>query len=222
MDKDCGCRAAVFAGMSVSYKRVLWIVITINAAMFLVEMVAGVHGQSVALQADALDFLADSVTYAISLYVISKPPAWRSWAALLKALSLGLVGLWVLAWAIYNMIYMGQPVALVMTWVGAMALLANIVCALLLFRFRAGDANVRSVWICSRNDAIGNLAVIAAAGAVWLSGSSWPDLIVAVMMAALFLRGAAEISVHSWRELAKPPVPTAAGEGGQAVPSSDR
>jgi Co/Zn/Cd efflux system component len=219
MTDSCGCGNAVFAGMSAPYKRVLGIVIAINATMFFVETAAGVQGQSMALQADALDFLGDTATYALSLYVISKPAVWRARAALLKAISLGALGFWILGWAIYNMIDMGQPSAVVMTWVGALALAANIVSAGLLFRYRDGDANVRSVWICSRNDAIGNLAVIVAAGAVWVFSSAWPDVIAGALIACLFLRGAVQITLQSWRELNPPVAVTVSDAADPKVPS---
>ena len=198
----CGCdQGAVFDGMSAANRRVLWTVILINAAMFALEMVAGLRAGSLALQADALDFLGDSATYAVSLFVLAKPPLWRARAALFKSLSLAAIGVWVLVSSIYHMLFIGQPEPLVMTWVAALALTANVISALLLFRFREGDANVRSVWICSRNDAVGNVAVVAAAGAVWLTGSGWPDVIVAVATAGLFLRGAAVIAGQSRAEM---------------------
>ena len=202
MNVTCGCdEGTVFDGMSAAYRRVLWTVILINFAMFAVEMVAGVYADSLALQADALDFLGDSVTYAISWFVLAKPPLWRARAALFKSLSLGAVGVWVFGSSLYHMLFIGQPEPFLMTWVAALALTANVISALLLFRFREGDANVRSVWICSRNDAIGNVAVVGAAGAVWLTGSGWPDVIVAAALAGLFLRGAVVIAVQGRAEI---------------------
>lgn len=190
-----------FEGASAAYRRVLWLVIAMNAAMFAVETGAGALAGSVALQADALDFLGDSVTYAISLYVIGKPLRWRASAAMIKGISLGAFGLAVLALSIYRTVFTDMPEPLTMGAVGALALAVNVASALLLFRFRNGDANVRSVWLCSRNDAIGNVAVIGAAGLVAWTASPWPDLIVAAAMAALFVRGAVSICRHARSEL---------------------
>ena len=179
-----------FDGTSNAYRRALWWVIIINATMFIVEICAGITAKSQALQADALDFLGDTFTYSISLLVIGQALVWRTRAALLKGISLLLMGLWVLGSTLYQVLILGTPQALVMGSVGILALIANLICVLILFRFRNGDANVRSVWLCSRNDAINNVAVIIAAGAVWLSASAWPDLLVALVMASLFLHSA--------------------------------
>ena len=184
----CGCGNDLkFDGLSDSYKRVLWAVIAINAAMFLVEMSAGMLSGSQALKADALDFLGDTATYAISLFVIGMPLIWRTRAALFKGVSLGGMGLWVLGSTVYQVLILGVPRAEVMGMIGFLAFIANLVSVLLLLKYRDGDANVRSVWLCSRNDAIGNLAVIVAAGGVWTTSTAWPDLIVAAIMASLFL-----------------------------------
>jgi Co/Zn/Cd efflux system component len=183
----CHCEDTKFDGLSSAYRRVLWAVIAINGAMFAVEMSAGVLSGSQALKADALDFLGDTVTYGVSLAVIGMPLVWRSRAALLKGFSLGAMGLWVLASTAHQVLVLGLPRAEVMGAVGFLALAANLSSVLLLLRYRDGDANVRSVWLCSRNDAIGNLAVVLAAGGVWTTSTPWPDLIVAGIMATLFL-----------------------------------
>ena len=185
--------AEVFDGMSDSYRRALWAVIIINGGMFLVEMSAGITARSQALQADALDFFGDSATYALSLFMIGQPLMWRARAALFKGISLALMGLWVLGSTFYNVLVMGVPTAAVMGVVGFMALLANLASVVLLLKYRDGDANVRSVWLCSRNDAIGNVAVLIAAGFVWQTQTGWPDLIVAGIMASLFLYSAFQI-----------------------------
>ncbi len=190
-----------FEGESRAYRRVLWMVIAINGSMFVVEMLAGVTSHSKALQADALDFIGDTATYAISLYVIGQALKVRATAAMIKGLALAVLGLWVLASTIYRVFYLGVPDAATMGIVGAMAFVANAVSALLLLRFRDGDANVRSVWLCSRNDAIGNLAVILAASGVWSLSSGWPDLAVAGIMASLFLHSATRILRQAWGEL---------------------
>lgn len=210
MSAHCCSHQPRFEGVSPAYRRVLWAVIAINAVMFLVEVTAGVAAGSQALKADALDFLGDTATYALSLYVIGRPLLWRSRAALLKGASLAAFGVWVLGSTAYEVLVVGLPVAPVMGAVGVLALAANIASALLLMRWRDGDANVRSVWLCSRNDAIGNVAVVLAAGAVWLTGTGWPDLVVAAAMAGLFLSGAARITRQAWGELqdgARQPLP---------------
>jgi Co/Zn/Cd efflux system component len=198
----CGCGdGAKFDGLSTAYKRALWAVIAINATMFLVEMGAGLLSGSQALKADALDFLGDTATYGISLLVIGMPLVWRSRAALLKGLSLGAMGLWVLGSTAHQLLVLGLPRAEVMGAIGFLALAANLTSVLLLLRYRDGDANVRSVWLCSRNDAIGNLAVVLAAGGVWATTTAWPDLIVAGVMASLFLYSAIGIVRQALGEL---------------------
>lgn len=172
--------------MSDAYRRALGIVIVINAAMFCIEMTAGLLAGSQALKADALDFLADTLTYAMSLAVIGRPLRVRATAALIKGASLAAVGVWVLGSTAYRVLALGVPEAPIMGAIGVLALFANLTSVLVLLRYRDGDANVRSVWLCSRNDAIGNVAVIAAAGAVALTGTAWPDLLVAAVLAGLF------------------------------------
>lgn len=198
----CGCGDDIkFDGVSAAYRRVLWIVIAINATMFVVEMVAGQLAGSQALQADALDFLGDSVTYAISLLVIGMPLIWRARAALFKGISLGLIGIWVLGSTLYHVLILGVPQAEIMGAIGMLAFTANMASVLLLVKYRDGDANVRSVWLCSRNDAIGNLAVVLAASGVWATSTAWPDLIVAGIMASLFLWSAIQIITQGIAEL---------------------
>ncbi|WP_420404044.1 cation transporter [Nisaea sp.] len=188
MSGCCGCgnEQVVFEGMSQAYRRALWAVILINGAMFLIEMAAGFGAGSMALKADALDFLADTATYALSFYVIGKAARVRAGAALLKGVSLACMGLWVFGSTAYQVLLVGVPEAAIMSTVGVLAFVANMASVGLLFRFRDGDANVRSVWLCSRNDAIGNIAVVVAAAGVWQTGTGWPDLIVAAVMAGLF------------------------------------
>ena len=170
-----------------TYRRVLWVVLGINAAMFLVEISAGLAARSVSLQADALDFLGDAFNYGISLFVLGLSLRWRAAAALLKGAFMGLFGLWVIGATLYNAVFATLPGALVMGSVGLAALAANVGSAVLLFRYRDGDANMRSVWLCTRNDAIGNVAVMLAAGGVVATGSGWPDVAVAAVMATLAL-----------------------------------
>ncbi len=200
-DIACGCSGNPrFDGLDPGYKRVLWIVILINAVMFFVEMSAGKLAGSQALQADALDFLGDALTYGLSLVVIGMSLKTRSVAALLKGGSLLLMGLWVLGSTVYQILILGVPRAEIMGLIGLLALAANLASVLLLMRYKDGDANVRSVWLCSRNDAIGNVAVMVASFAVFLTASAWPDLIVALIMAGLFLRSAQLILVQAWQE----------------------
>lgn len=182
-----------FDGMSPAFKRALWAVIIINASMFAIEMTAGLAAGSQALKADALDFLGDSVTYAISLYVVGMSLRVRSLAALAKGASLFVMGLWVLGSTIWHVFVLGVPRAEIMGAIGFMALAANLVSVLLLVRYRDGDANVRSVWLCSRNDTIGNVAVMLAALGVWGTATAWPDLLVAALMSTLFLSSAFQI-----------------------------
>ncbi len=209
----CSCGGEVkFDGLSATYKRALWMVIAINAAMFIVEMAAGMMAGSQALKADALDFAGDTATYGLSLFVIGMPLVWRSRAALFKGATLGAMGLWVLASTAYHVLILGIPQAEVMGAIGFLALAANLGSVLLLLRYRDGDANVRSVWLCSRNDAIGNIAVIVAASGVWASGTAWPDLIVAGIMASLFLWSAAQIVRQAMREIAQPAASLQAAE----------
>lgn len=193
-----------------TYRRVLWIALGINAGMFLVELVAGAAAGSASLQADAMDFLADAANYAISLLVLGMALVWRARAALLKGLSLGALGLWVAGQTAWNAIAQTVPEAEVMGVVGSLALLANVGCALMLYVHRKGDANRQSVWICSRNDAIANLAVLAAAGGVFGTGTGWPDIVVAGIMATLSVSGAVQIVRQAVAELRT---------GGAAVPA---
>jgi Co/Zn/Cd efflux system component len=180
-------------------------VIALNAAMFMAEVAAGYLACSQALQADALDFLGDAATYALTLLVIGRPAAWRANAALFKGVSLGALALWVVGSTLWRVVQGGAPEPMTMSAVGALALAVNVSAALLLFRFRNGDANVRSVWLCSRNDAIGNVAVMLAAAGVWASGSSWPDLVVAFAMSALFLHSATRIILQAIAERSENP-----------------
>lgn len=201
MSASCCGHTATFDGLSADYKRRLWLVIAINASMFLVEMGAGTLAGSQALQADALDFLGDSLTYGISLAVIGAALPVRAWAAFAKGVSLTLMGLWVFGSTAYHVLVLGVPRAEVMGVIGILALAANVGSVFLLMRYKDGDANVRSVWLCSRNDAIGNVAVMMAALAVWGTATKWPDLIVAGIMASLFVYSSMQILRRSLREL---------------------
>ena len=184
------------------WRAILWIALVANAAMFVVEIIAGVTADSRALQADALDFFADAANYAISLGVAGMALASRAKAALLKAATMLAFGLWVVGSALYGLIGGSNPEPQAMGMIGALALFVNVIVAVMLFRYREGDANMRSAWICSRNDALGNIAVLGAALGVFGTGQAWPDLLVASVMAALALWGAAIIFRQARHELA--------------------
>lgn len=189
-----------FDGRSPAYKRALLAVIAINGAMFLVEVFAGFLGGSQALKADALDFAGDTATYALSLAVIGTSLSVRSTAALIKGASLGIMALFVLGTTVMIAFTGAAPVAPVMSGIGLLAFAANVISVLILLRWRDGDSNIRSVWLCSRNDAIGNVAVIGAGAAVWATGSFLPDLIVAALLAGLFTKSSIAIVVQALQE----------------------
>ena len=196
----CSGGVPVFDGLNPRYKRILWTVIGINGAMFLTEMIAGQLAGSQALKADALDFLADTVTYGLSLAVIGTSLRLRASAALLKGASLSAMALWVFGSTLYQTLVLGLPKAEVMGLIAVLALAANLASVLLLLPYKDGDANVRSVWLCSRNDAIGNVIVMIAALAVWGTATAWPDLLVAAVMAGIFLTSSVQILRQAWAE----------------------
>ncbi|HWU94511.1 MAG TPA: cation transporter [Sphingomonas sp.] len=183
------------------WRRAVWIALLVNAAMFGVEIFAGVTAHSAALKADALDFLGDSANYAISLGVAGLALHWRARAAMLKGGTLLALGSWVIGSTGYAAFAGTLPEAETMGAIGGLALAANVAVALILYRFRSGEANMRSVWICSRNDAIGNVAVVAAAFGVFGTGSGWPDLIVAAILATLGISGGVQIMRQAASEL---------------------
>lgn len=200
MSTRCDTPAGVCGGDSV-HARILWVVLAINLTMFVVEVASGYMARSMALQADALDFLADSASYGIALFVLGRSIRWRATTALLKSATMCGFGLYVLAATAYRVMAGGLPDAAVMGSIGALALLANVVSAGLLYRFREGDSNLRAVWICSRNDAVANLAVIAAAAGVMGTATAWPDLAVALLIATLALTGAVQVGRLALGEL---------------------
>jgi Co/Zn/Cd efflux system component len=183
------------------YRRVLWAALAVNLAMFLVEIVAGIIAGSVSLRADALDFLADAANYAVALAVVDLALRWRARAALLKGGVMGLFGLWVAAGTISHTITATVPRAELMGAVGLLALGANLAVAGLLYRYRAADSQAMSVWLCTRNDCIANIAVIIAGAGVWVSGSPWPDIVVAATIASLGLSSAMRIIRRAFAEL---------------------
>jgi Co/Zn/Cd efflux system component len=183
------------------WRRALWIALAVNAGFFLTEVIAGAAAGSMALQADALDFFGDAANYAVSLGVAGTTLAWRARASFAKGGTMLAFALWVLGSTIWHAFYGTLPRAEVMGVVGVAALIANGGVALMLYRFRGGDANMRSVWICSRNDALGNVAVMLAALSVFGTGMGWPDVIVAAIMGGLGLWGGWQIVTHARGEL---------------------
>ena len=197
---DHGC-APPPAAQSPQYRRVLWAALVINAVMFGVELTAGLYAGSVSLLADAIDFLGDAANYGISLAVLGMALKWRSRAALVKGVSMGAFGVFVLAKAAWVASTGQVPEPLIMGAIGTLALVANVSVAAMLYAWREGDANMRSVWLCSRNDAIGNVAVVAAAVGVFGTGSAWPDLGVAAVMGLLALAAARSVITQARAEL---------------------
>jgi Co/Zn/Cd efflux system component len=184
-----------------AYRRVLWMVLAINAAMFAVEVIAGLVAGSAALQADALDFLGDAANYAISLLVVGMALRYRASAALAKGATMAAFGLWVIGTVVWHAVHGTLPSAFTMGTVGGAALVANVASFGLLWAYRHGDANMRSAWICTRNDVLGNLAVLVAALGVFRTGTGWPDIIVAAIMALLAIQGAALVIRQASAEL---------------------
>lgn len=185
------------------YRRILWIALIINALMFVVEIIFSQRANSVSLLADSIDFLGDAANYGISIWVLAMSVQTRAKASLVKAASMGIFGVAVLAHALWNAITGVVPDAHTMTLVGLLALAANVSVAMLLYAYRNGDSNMRSVWLCTRNDALGNIAVVLAAIGVFGTGTNWPDLSVAVIMATLALTAAAQVIKQARHELNK-------------------
>ncbi|HYW56618.1 MAG TPA: cation transporter [Polaromonas sp.] len=183
------------------YRRILWFALVINFAMFAIEIGAGVQSGSASLLADAIDFLGDGANYAVSLLVLSMALTWRARAALLKGASMLLFGLFVAGRTAWGLLHGVPPEAITMGVVGALALTANLVVAWMLYAYREGDANMRSVWLCTRNDAIGNVAVMLAALGVLGTGSALPDLAVAAVMAGLAIWGGWSVVQQARQEL---------------------
>lgn len=200
MSAHC-CPAPAAPAVDPAYRRALWIALAVNAGMFVAEIAAAWSSGSVALLADSIDFFGDAANYALSLAVVGMALPARSRAALFKAACMGAFGVFVLGQALWRLGAGQPPEAFTMGAVGFAALLANAGVAWMLYRFRAGDSNMRSVWICSRNDAIGNLAVMLAALGVFGTGSAWPDLAVAATMGLLALTGAVSVWRHARGEL---------------------
>lgn len=201
MDACCADKSSALEHLNERQRRTLRVVLSLNAAMFTVEFGAGLLASSVALLGDSLDMLGDALVYGFSLYVVGLGSVWKARAALMKAAVMGLMGLIVLGQLVFKLVYPQVPVFETMGAVGALALTANAVCFALLWRHYADDINMRSVWLCSRNDLIANVAVLAAAWAVWTAQSPWPDTLVGALICALFLRSALAVAREARDEL---------------------
>ena len=190
----CGCgEVCASEQMRQSQGRTLKLVLAINLVMFVVELTAGWLASSTALLADSLDMLGDALVYGFSLYVLARDDRWKAISAFIKGGIMAAFGLFVLGQAVYKLFHPELPTYETIGVIGLLALAANALCLRLLWRHRADDVNMRSVWLCSRNDIIANSAVIVAAAGVWLTASQWPDLIVGLGIAALFLRSAVHV-----------------------------
>ena len=201
-ESGCGCEAdEERAGRDPAYRRALWLVVILNVGFGLVEIVAGFMADSQALKADALDFLGDGSITFVALLALGWTAGTRSRVALTQGLFLGALGLWVLGMAVWRAMNAAPPEAELMGGVGLAALAVNVIAALLLARFREGDAQARAVWLFSRNDALNNIGVIAAAALVFWLESAWPDILVAAAIAAVFLHSAWEIIRNARGEL---------------------
>jgi len=183
------------------FRKVLWVALLVNFTMFFVEIIASHIGDSMSLQADALDFFGDAANYAISLFVLGMALHLRARASVVKGLTMGLFGLWVIGAALYRVFVGSEPESMIMGSIAVIALIANMSVAVMLYRFREGDSNMQSIWLCSRNDAIGNVAVLIAAVGVTASASRWPDLIVAMIIASLSLSAAYTILKLAFQEM---------------------
>jgi len=189
----CNDKACEIDALRDRQSSTLKIVLIINAVMFVVELTAGLLGNSISLVADSLDMLGDALVYGFSLYVVALGAAMKARAALLKGVIMACFGLFVLGQAIYRIVYPELPVFETIGIVGLMALIANGICFYMLWRHRADDINMSSVWLCSRNDIIANISVLFAAAGVWLTHSGWPDIVIGLALAVLFLRSAISV-----------------------------
>lgn len=201
MSSGCHSCSTDTRPLNYNQKVVLWIALVLNAVMFFAELITSFVADSVALKADAIDFLGDAANYGVSLFVLGMSIGTRARASLLKAYTMAAFGLWVIGSAVFSWIAQSQPEASLMGKLGVTAMLVNLLVAGLLFKFRNGDSNMKSVWICTRNDVIGNIAVIIAAAGVVATSSGWPDLVVALGMGLLAIFSAREVIIDANREL---------------------
>ncbi|HZW20698.1 cation transporter [Noviherbaspirillum sp.] len=207
MSAHCCAHSPTPAAQDPRYRRALWIALAVNALMFGVEIVGGLQSASTSLLADAVDFFGDAANYGVSLMVLSMAAIWRSRAALFKGLCMGAFGVFVLGKTAFSVASGVVPEPVTMGAVGLLALAANLGVAALLYAYRSGDANMRSVWLCTRNDAIGNVAVMFAAAGVFGSGSGWPDWLVAILMGTLALNASFSVVRHARAEMRGAPQP---------------
>jgi Co/Zn/Cd efflux system component len=223
MDDCCIDKAGAIERLRERQAVTLRLVLLVNAGMFVAELVFGLLAGSMALLADSLDMLGDTLVYGFSLYVIARDPVWKARAAVVKAAVMGLFGAFVLGQIVYKLVYPQLPTFETMGAVGTLALAANGVCFALLWRHRAEDINMRSVWLCSRNDLIANVSVLTAAWAVWMTLSPWPDIAVGVLICAVFLRSAFLIAREARAELRLNHMqPPAAADAPQAPRTAER
>lgn len=201
MSSGCHSCSTDTRPLNYNQKVVLWIALVLNAVMFFAELITSFVADSVALKADAIDFLGDAANYGVCLFVLGMSIGTRARASLLKAYTMAAFGLWVIGSAVFSWIAQSQPEASLMGKLGVTAMLVNLLVAGLLFKFRNGDSNMKSVWICTRNDVIGNIAVIIAAAGVVATSSGWPDLVVALGMGLLAIFSAREVIIDANREL---------------------
>ena len=206
MASCCENKSCEIEALRASHGRVLWIVLAINAVMFFVECAAGLAAHSTSLLADSLDMLGDALVYGFSLFVLARSARWQAGAALVKGIFMLAFGLGVLLEAIHKMFVPVMPAVETMGIVGAVALAANLVCFFLLYRHRGDNLNMSSTWLCSRNDLIANSGVLLAAAASYWLVSRWPDMLVGLVIACLFLRSSVTVLVQSKNELRKPSV----------------
>jgi Co/Zn/Cd efflux system component len=203
MDDCCsskGCEIEQLARRA-DQRRVLRVVLAINAAMFCIEFTAGAMASSTALMADSIDMFGDASVYALSLYALDRGPQWRVGAALVKGALILVFGLWVLVEVGLNILYGVTPMATIMVGIGTLALAANVACLALLWQFRRQDVNMSSTFECSRIDVIANVGVLVAAAGVWMIRSGWPDIVVGLLIAALFVRSAVRVLREAWPQL---------------------
>jgi len=201
MTEAC-CGKVNSARIDAETRRILWIVLIANASMFAVETIGGHAVGSLALQADALDFAADAATYGVTLWAIGRASHVRTRAALIKSAAMLAMGVFIFAMAVVRLLSPAPPEAAPMGLIGALALAVNLCAVIMLLRFRNSDANLRSVWLCSRNDAFGNILVILAAGATAATRSPWPDFAVGAIMCLLFVSGSWAVYSQARRESA--------------------
>ena len=201
MDHCCEAKAKELEQIATAFGRVLWLVLVINAAMFVAEFGAGLMARSTALMADSLDMFGDASIYALSLYALHRSSRWRAGAALTKSILMAGFGLVVIADIVLKFAVGVVPTAPLMGVFGALALSANLTCALLLMRFRRGEINMRSTWLCSRNDVLANVGVLVAAGLVGYTGSPWPDVAIGLLIAAVFLQSSLGVFRDGMRQL---------------------